>query len=352
MARSQPFTLGGQTVLPGERTVVRLEIGHLITHETVTMPVHVLCGRKPGPRVFVSAAVHGDEINGVEAVRMLAKMRIFKQLRGTLILVPVVNVPAFVARSRYLPDRRDLNRLFPGSARGSLGARLAKAFAEEVIAGSTLGIDLHTGAVNRPNLPQVRVTAGDSKAHEYANAFGAPVVIGGGAPQGSLRASAGDVGVPVLTYEGGEALRISPQAVRCAVRGVLHVLRHIGALPRRKGESTVAAREPVYCTASSWARATAGGVFTPRAKLGQAVARRETLAKISDPFGDATFDVTHRHGGIIIGGTTQGVVDEGDGVFHIARTGDLSGAEEQIENHRADLAEEADHPVIDDDFTD
>ena len=159
-------------VAAGKRLTINIPVAGLYTHTEMTMPVHVLRGRRPGPRLFVCAAIHGDEIIGVEIIRRLLKFKILKQLRGSLIAVPIVNIYGFINNSRYLPDRRDLNRFFPGSEKGSLTSRLANIFMKEIVANSTHGIDLHAGSHHRINLPQIRASLDDPETKRLAMAFG------------------------------------------------------------------------------------------------------------------------------------------------------------------------------------
>ena len=173
--RNKPIRIGDVTVQPGKRENVSLPIAKLYTATSLHMPVKVLCGRKPGPVLFLSAAIHGDELNGVEIIRRLLRHRALRSLRGSLLAVPIVNVHGFIDQSRYLPDRRDLNRSFPGSAKGSIAARLANLFIKQIVSAADYGIDLHTGAINRANLPQIRANLDDARTFELARAFGARV---------------------------------------------------------------------------------------------------------------------------------------------------------------------------------
>ena len=184
------LNIGGQYIAPGERVSLELPVAQLYTHTPLTMPVQVIRSKKPGPTLFVSAAVHGDEINGVEIVRRVLAAPALRKLSGTLIAVPIVNVHGFLAHSRYLPDRRDLNRCFPGSPRGSVAGRLAHLFATEIVAKADCGIDLHTAAIHRDNLPQVRANLHDEHTAELATAFGAPIMLNSDLRDGSLRAHA------------------------------------------------------------------------------------------------------------------------------------------------------------------
>ncbi len=345
------LVLGEHSFLPGQRGVVPMEVGHLITHEKVIMPVHVIRGKLPGPRIFVCAGIHGDELNGVETIRRLLKMRVLNRLRGDLIAVPVVNIPAFVARSRYLPDRRDLNRLFPGTTDGSFGARLAKQFVEHIVSQCDYGIDLHTGAINRPNLPQIRMKVNCPACRELAIAFGAPVALASELRDGSLRATMSKLKKPMLMFEGGEALRLDVHSIKFSTQGILNVMRHLEMLPPEKSERKH--RQVVVSKESTWARASIGGIVTPLVALGKAVTPETPLAFIADPFGVSECQVYPKKEGVVIGRTNLGIADEGDGLFHIAVTSsDPNLAERRIRRSGTELSEEDDHPVSDEPLLD
>lgn len=332
---SDTLVIGGVNAPRGQRTAIDLPIARLGTGTTLSMPVRVIRGRRPGPVLFVSAALHGDEINGVEVARRLLAMRLLAELRGTLIVVPVVNVFGFVGQSRYLPDRRDLNRSFPGSERGSLASRLAHLFMNEIVANSTHGIDLHTGAVHRTNLPQVRLTEGDAVAHELALAFGAPVVLASKVRDGSLRAAASEVGKSILMYEGGEALRFDEWAIRAGLRGVTAVMRTLGMLPKKKTKRP--AKAPMWCLSSRWVRAPVGGVLRACVRLGDLVEPDQLIGTVGDPAGEEFEQVRARDGGVIIGEARLPIVNEGDALFHIARLDPDIDAAERLDSFQAQL---------------
>ncbi|KPV39085.1 succinylglutamate desuccinylase [Thiohalorhabdus denitrificans] len=314
---AQPFTIHGQTIRPGTRATVDLPVAQLHTHTPVNMPVQVVRGRGDGPRVFVSAAIHGDELNGVEIIRRVLRHKALKRLRGTLVAVPIVNVHGVLHHSRYLPDRRDLNRSFPGSERGSLAARLAHLFMSEVVGNCDYGIDLHTGAIHRGNLPQIRADLDDPEADRLAKLFGVPVLLNSALRDGSLRQAAGDRGVPVLLYEAGEALRFDEFSIRVGVRGVLNVLRALGMLrPSRRKRPLP---EPYVARSSNWVRAPQSGFLRTTVELGALVKKGDRLGVVSDPFGEQEEAVKALGEGIVVGRTNLPLVNEGDGLFHIAR---------------------------------
>ncbi|QKK02833.1 MAG: succinylglutamate desuccinylase/aspartoacylase family protein [Pseudomonadota bacterium] len=343
-ARNKAVTIGGVTVEPGERRSIDLEVGRLYTHSPTTMPVQVLCGKRAGPVLFVSAAVHGDELNGVEIIRRLLKVPALRRLKGTLIAVPIVNLHGFINLSRYFPDRRDLNRSFPGSGKGSLAARVAHLFMTEIVSPSTHGIDLHTGAVHRGNLPQIRANLDDEETLRLARAFGTPVILNSAMRDGSLRMAAMDHDIPILLYEAGEALRFDEVAIRGGVDGVLRVMRALGMLSRTRKKPPPA---PVVARSSSWVRAPQSGLFRAWARLGDRVTRDETvLGAVSDPFGEQEAEIKAPLSGIVIGRLNLPLVNEGDAIYHIASFYRTDIAHERVEGYQENLESE-DYPYAD-----
>ena len=309
----QAFTIGGTEIRAGERKLVDLPVSKLSNHTPVTLPVHVLHGHRPGPTMFLSAAIHGDELNGVEIIRRVLRTLQPGNIAGTLLCVPVVNAYGFIGRSRYLPDRRDLNRAFPGSASGSLAARLAHLFLNEVVFRCQFGIDLHTAAVHRVNLPQIRANfARSPRSRELSEAFGAQVVLESPERPGSLRRAAREAGIDVLVYEGGEGLRFDDFAIRAGVDGIANVMLKTGMLHLPDGIEPAPppeGRAPVFANASKWVRAPDGGIFRTTRHIGNAV---------SDPYEESETEVRSSHRGIIVGRTTLPIVNMGDALFHIA----------------------------------
>ncbi|TDJ17436.1 MAG: succinylglutamate desuccinylase/aspartoacylase family protein [Gammaproteobacteria bacterium] len=296
----------------------------------MTMPVLVRRGKRAGPMLFVCAAVHGDELNGVEIIRRLMRRRALSRIRGTIIAVPIVNVYGVIGRSRYLPDRRDLNRSFPGSSRGSLAARLANLFMTEIVERCSHGIDLHTGAIHRENLPQVRGNLDDEETLRLARLFGVPVLINAVLRDGSLREATAARGIPMLLYEAGEALRFDELSIRAGVQGILNVMRGLDMLPPARGRKRVS-REPFVARSSSWVRAPASGIFSGTVSLGAHVNKDEQLGAITEPVGDAESVIRAPLGGIVIGRSNLPLVLEGEALFHIACFEDLREVAEQVE---------------------
>lgn len=305
-------------VAPGARATIELPAGRLYTHAPMSMPVQVVNGKQTGPRLFISAAIHGDEINGVEIIRRLLKLPILRRLKGTLITVPVVNVHGFINHSRYLPDRRDLNRSFPGSEKGSLAARLANIFMQEIVSNSTHGIDLHTGAIHRANLPQIRANLDDEETARLAGAFDVPVIISSNLRDGSLREAVAEYGIPMLLYEAGEALRFDEVSIRAGVNGIVKVMRMLEMLPPST-RSTKKKNEPVIARSSAWVRTSDSGILRSMVPLGARVKKGRLLGVVADPFGEREILINSPFTGIVIGRINIPLVNEGDALFHIAR---------------------------------
>jgi len=333
MTANKSIKIGGTTVSPGTRVNIDLPVADLYTSTKLSMPVQVICGRKAGPVLFVSAAIHGDELNGVEIIRRLLKRKALRSIRGTLLVIPIVNVHGFLNQSRYLPDRRDLNRSFPGSAKGSIASRLAHLFIKQIVSKADYGIDLHTGAINRSNLPQIRANLDDPETLEIAKAFGVPVIINSDIRDGSLRGCAADRGLPVLIYEAGEALRFDEVSIRAGLRGVLNVMRQIDMLPKLKNPKLVA---PVIAKSTSWVRAPDSGIFSAKIALGKSVQKGQHLALISDPLGDEEEHVLAPFDGIVIGQNNLPLAHEGDALFNLGSFKSIPRAENLVENFAAD----------------
>lgn len=322
------FVLGASTIAAGSRAVVDIPFGKLYTHTELNIGAHVIHGRKPGPTLLVTAALHGDEINGVEICRRLLKMPRLNQLKGTLIVVPIVNTYGFVQQSRYLPDRRDLNRSFPGSGKGSLGSRMAYQFTEQILCKCSHAIDLHTGAIHRANLPQVRASAKDKVALRMAEVFNAPIIIKAASREGTMRGTANNLGIPILLYEAGEALRFDEQSIKVGVRGILNVMTDLGMLRAGRKRPTT---KSLFSKKSSWVRAEHDGIARYYVGLGQTVKPGDTLAHIYSPYSDFEVTVQARFAGIVIGRNNLPLVNEGEALFHIAEVSSLDEAEKTLD---------------------
>ena len=309
------LTVGGVKVRRGSSVRVDLPVSGLPVGPEVTLPCMVLRGSRDGPRIWLSAAIHGDELNGVEIISRLLGVLKPRDLTGTVLAVPTVNVFGLLQGDRYLPDRRDLNRSFPGGGGGSLARRLAGTLLSEVVAGCSFGIDLHTGSDHRENLPQIRCDLDDPETRRLGEAFGAPVLVHGRSRDGSLRAAARDRGVGVLVYEGGQALRFDEGAIVQGVAGVLNVLRELG-MWAGGGEE----RPPsLVCRKSSWERAPRAGFARLDVDLGDRVEQGQKLGHVAGPFGGRSRGLKARHAGVVIGIARNPVVYQGDAIVHVGR---------------------------------
>ncbi|MBF0213290.1 MAG: succinylglutamate desuccinylase/aspartoacylase family protein [Magnetococcales bacterium] len=328
--KNQPFEISGIRVKPGEHGVASIPVSRLYTHTPVELTVHVFQGKVAGPCLFVSAALHGDELNGVEICRRLIRHRALRGLRGTLLVIPVVNVLGFLHHSRYFPDHRDLNRSFPGLASGSLAARTAELFMREIVSRCTHGIDLHSGTRQRYNLPQTRGMAESAVVEEMAKAFRAPVHLYTDFLEGSLRGAAHAVGVPVLLYEGGEAMRFDEVSIHAGLKGVLGVMRHLEMI----GEGNKSAPPWAHwwtAHSSRWVRAPQSGMMWADRRAGSHVRKGERLGHIVNPLGRETFEVLADREGVIIGHTNHPLVNQGDALFHVAFVPDAEAMQEMVQ---------------------
>ena len=315
MMPRESFGIGPVRVRAGTSRELELPITRLVTGADVSLPVRVVHGRDDGPTAWVAAAIHGDEVVGVEVIRQVMAGLDARAIRGTLIAVPIVNVLGFMNGDRYLPDRRDLNRSFPGSARGSLASRIAHLFMEQVVAKSDVGIDLHTGSDRRSNLPQVRADLDHPETRRLAEAFAAPVMLHAKIRDGSLRHAARELGSTVLVYEGGENLRFDDYAIEAGVAGVRRVL---AALGMTDGGADPDHEPSVECRSSGWVRARCTGILDLEVRLGQRVGDGDRLGALVDSFGRTLRLVRANRDGIVIGRTEAPLVNSGDALVHIA----------------------------------
>ena len=333
----KPFTIGPHSIEPGRRATVDLPVSVLSNHTPMTLPIHVLHGAKPGPVLFISGVVHGDEIQGVEIIRRVLRHKSVEAVSGTLLAIPIVNGFGFLNHSRYMPDRRDLNRSFPGSDQGSLASLLADLFMREVVLRSQYGIDLHTAALHRSNLPQIRISPDEPELLELAQIFGPPVVLVSKLREGTLRQCARDAGVKMLLYEGGEALRFDEAAIRTGTQGILRVMKKLGMIDVADVGGGKAA--PALSHSSTWLRAPEGGILRTKHGIGDHVGKGETIGEISDPLGERSVRVVCDDAGIVIGRTNLPVVNRGDALYHVARMKELHTSRARAAHTGSELAQ-------------
>ena len=330
------LTIGNFDIMPGEQRKIELPVAKLYTDADVSLPVHIIRAKKQGPIIFISAAVHGDELNGIEIIRRLINQKKLKIIKGSVIAVPMVNVYGVVNQSRYMPDRRDLNRCFPGSAKGSLAGRVAHIFLNEIVKHCDYGIDLHTGAIHRSNLPQIRADVSDIETKELAEIFGVPVILNANLVDGSLRESATKSQTKVLLYEAGEALRFDELSIRAGMKGVMNVLQHLGMTKK-----VVSAKQrksvPFVANGSQWERANASGIVHNIVNLGDQITKGQVLAEIGSPYGEIIDSVKATRSGVLIGKQNIPLVQEGEAMFHVAY---FSENDEEIVEHIGSVHEQ------------
>lgn len=327
---AEPFIIHESRIAPGTQATIAIPVSQQVTGLNSALSLRVMHGARRGPCVFVSAAIHGDEIIGTAVIQRLLERLSPEMLAGTIIFAPAVNIYGFAAHSRYLPDRRDLNRSFPGAEHGSLAAQLAHCFLTHVIDRCSLGIDIHSAAVHRYNLPQIRIASGSPYLSELAMAFGAPIIIESPLRPGSMRALAHERETPMLLLEAGEALRFDRFALNVGVAGVLRVLAHIGMIDAEDGLEDV--HVPLRSNRSSWVRAPRGGVSRRIHKSGDAVRKGEPLAFVGGLFGEDPMKLVSPSDGVIIGHATLPIVNQGDALFHIAEVDALNHAGEHSDS--------------------
>ncbi len=337
MADAEPFTYNGGRVDPGESANLRYTVTETYLGDPVRLPVTIVNGDEPGPTVFLSAASHGDELNGVEVVREVAHVWDLSDLHGTLVCMPVLNVPAFIAQQRYLPIYdRDLNRSFPGVADSTSSKRIAHSIFNNFVAPCDLGIDFHTSTRGRSNMLHVRADMERPTVERLANAFGTHVVIDGRGPAGTLRREATDEGTPTITVEMGEAHRFQREFIDDALAGVRSVLAEFGLFPAElvewPGWRTVVAGSDE----KTWLRADAGGLVEMHAVRGDVVREGDPIATIANPFKTDSVEITAPFTGLLVGTLENPLVYPGNPLCHLVEIDPTTLL--AIERHEAALA--------------
>ena len=334
--KNKIIEFAGTQILKSTNVTINLELPKLY-HSPMDLPIRVIRGKKDGPIMFISAAIHGDELNGIEIIRRFRKLDILKRLKGTIVLIPIVNIYGVMTLSRYMPDRRDLNRSFPGTKKGSLASRVAKVFFDEIVSKCDFGIDLHTAAIHKSNLPQIRTNLDNEFTYNLAKVFEAPIVLHSELRDGSLRAEAQEKGIPVLLYEAGEALRFDETSIRIGVKGIVNILRELDMLPAVTKKKKF--KNPIITRSSQWIRSTESGVIRTIKALGDMVQEGEIIAYVDEPLGDESFEIKAIFDGVIIGKSEIPLIQEGDAIFHIAQLKDLETAENKMEYYNEDAIE-------------
>ena len=328
--KQSPLKIADEVIRPGERVSLAVPLPQLFSCAPVYMPVKVIHGKKPGPCLLITAAMHGDEVNGTDIINRLLKHSALKHVHGTLIAVPVVNVYGLMTRSRFLPDGAVLDRHFPGSEHGSLAGRVCHLINELLVSQADYCIDLQTGQQNHTNLPQVHGFLASEQCKALAKTFLTPVICDVDITPGSFREAAQTQDIPLLVYEAGEAMRFNENAIKVGVRGIINVMRSLNML--REAPVFPTKLKQFIAQESHWIRAPASGVVRLKKKLGEAVQKGDELAVISDPFGSGVDQsIKADNDGVIVGQNNLPLVNEGETLMQLAGFRQLEQAATHLE---------------------
>ncbi len=312
-----PFEIGGIKVLPSERRDIKLKIGEMYMASPVYIPLTIFHGVRPGPRLFVTAAIHGNELNGIEMVRLLRADVDPALLRGTLMLVGISNPIGFMNMSRDLPDGRDLNRVFPGRDEGSIASQIARTLFEKVILRADYGVDLHTAGAGRTNLPHVRADMKLKPVGRIAAAFGAEIVFDMAGEKGMLRAAATRAGIPTIVYEAGEPMKFQKHLIRQGVSGLKNVMRELAMYDFER----VSPPFQMIVDERGWIRSDKGGILLLNVQPGDIIRKGEEIAVIVKPFGTEIGHIRAPYTGLVVGCTTIPMSLPGSAVVNLAKLG-------------------------------
>ncbi|GFZ82605.1 succinylglutamate desuccinylase [Aquaticitalea lipolytica] len=311
------ITILGHEIPLGTSKEINFNIAKLHTSTKIDVPVIIERSKKPGPTILFTAGIHGDEINGVDIVRQLISRKINKPKRGTIICMPIINIFGFLNASRDFPDGRDLNRVFPGSANGSLASRVAYRLVKEVIPNVDLVVDFHTGGASRYNAAQIRIVKNQPKLDKLAAVFGAPFVLYSNHISKSFRNACFQLGKPILLFEGGKSSFIDNHISDVGLEGVKRVLAHFQMLDKNFEASPIETPS-IYIDSSKWLRAKRSGMFKSSVEINTKIKVGSILGQITDPYGKIHHTVKSNANGYIINVNEAVLVYQGDALFHIA----------------------------------
>lgn len=311
----------GHAISKGKGIQLNLEIAKLHTRTSIQVPIIVERAKKDGPNLLITGGIHGNEINGIEIVRQLIAKKYNKPEKGMVICIPVVNVFGFLNQKRQFPDGRDLNRVFPGSPRGSLASRFAYHIIKEIAPLIDYCIDYHTGGDSRFNAPQIRINRNDDLSLELAKVFGAPFIVQSGRREKSFRETLHKLDKKVLLYEGGKSLHIDKTITEAGMKGALRIMQHLGMrdFSSELSKLNEATPNPIVIQESKWMRANHSGMFHPSVNPGQHVKRGDIIGSISDPFGYFERKIKSLYSGYVICINQSPIVNQGDGIYHISK---------------------------------
>jgi uncharacterized protein len=308
------FVILGQEIAMGESTVVKLDIAKLHTRNRISIPIIVERAQIDGPVLLLMAGIHGDEINGVAIVRDILRQKYNIPQRGTVICIPVFNVFGYLHLSREFPDGRDLNRVFPGTARGSMASQFAHKFTKEIAPLVDYVIDFHTGGASRENYPNVRCVLQEENNRVLAEVFGAPFLVHSKYIAKSVRETMHKLGKTILLFEGGRSVNLDPFVIQCGVQGALNVMQHLGI---REGE-VLSESKSVVIEKSKWLRAPFSGLFQSLVENGAWIASNSIMGIIYDPYGEFEEKILAPFDCYLFGLNTAPVVHKGDALFHVS----------------------------------
>ncbi|TXE13175.1 succinylglutamate desuccinylase/aspartoacylase family protein [Seonamhaeicola algicola] len=311
------LTILNETIAPGESKEVNFDVANLHTSTPVNVPIIIERSKRVGPTVLFTAGIHGDEVNGIEIVRQIIAKGINKPKIGTIICIPVINIFGFLNLTREFPDGRDLNRMFPGSPKGSLASRVAHKLVTEIIPHVDYVMDFHTGGSGRFNAPQIRIIEGEIELKQLAKIFGAPFVLYSKNLNKSFRNTCFKLNKPLLLFEGGKSVHIDDVVTNSGVNGAKRVLKHLGML-NVAFKASIPKKDCVFIKDSKWVRAKFSGMFKASAKINSKVAKGDLLGNITDPYGKLNFFVKAPNSGYIINVNESPIVYQGDALFHIS----------------------------------
>jgi len=330
------ITLLGNKLPVNSKTTIKWYSGHISGGFDLGTPVVVIHGKEAGPTVCLTAAVHGDEVNGVEIARRVVQNLNSEDLKGTLISVPVVNMDGLWRKDRYMSDRRDLNRAFPGDINGSTASRVAYSLFNNIISHCDSLIDLHSGSMYRENITQLRVDLTIPEVAEVAKQFGAVSVLQSIAPSGSLRGSATKAGIPTVVMEVGGPFILNVTLVETAVKALRSYLSSIDILPRSFFWSSP---QPIFY-ASQWIRSQLGGILVNTVDLGQKVNKGQLLGKISNPVNDQVEILFAPFDAVVLGRAQDQFVSAGYAVYNLGERSNIKELEQQGEKTKKNVAKQ------------
>ncbi len=308
----------GEEIALGHKTIVNFTTTKFYTNTAVKVPVIIERAKKPGPTVLITAGIHGDELNGVEIVRQIIARKINKPKCGSIICIPIVNIFGFLNMQRNFPDGRDLNRVFPGSTKGSLPSRFAHQFVQEILPIVDVCLDFHTGGAKRFNAAQIRLNEGNSQCLELAEIFNAPFTVYSKLISKSYRSACVKKGIPILLFEGGKSEDNNKDIAKFGVQGAMRVLNHLNML-RREFSVPTAEKETIFIRKSRWLRAGYSGLFHNKIAVGDYVTKGQHIASITDPYGSFRRKIKAGNDGYIINVNQSPIVYKGDAIYHISQ---------------------------------